>query len=91
MATLEQVLTTVENIETQVCKIEAHMKELNGSVKTNHTDIAVLKDWRQSQAQPAVKGVQDLKVEVAKFSALGGTFGAIVAIVGIVCKVLGLF
>ena len=90
MATLEQVLTTVENIEEKVGKIEGHLKELNGTVKENHTDIAVLKDWRQTQGQPAVAGVQDLKVEVAKYTSLGGSFGGILAIAAFIGKVIGL-
>jgi archaellum component FlaC len=91
MATLEQVLAIVQNTDEKVEKIEEHLKELNGSVRQNTTDVAVLKDWRKSQAQPAVTGVQDLRVEIAKYTALGGGIGVVVSIIGVVLKALGVF
>lgn len=90
--TLELAYGLLQSVDKKVDLIEARLKELNGSVQRNQMDIAVLKDWRITAApgiQSITASVVDLKVQVAKMMALGGSFGVVTGIVVAILKAAG--
>jgi len=88
-ASWQQCMAKLEHIHEDVAEIKVEMKKMNGTVRCHDRDLAILKDWRLSQGNPAVQGVQDLKVELAKFGVFGGGAGFIVVLAAIAAKVLG--
>ena len=84
-------LVALPAMKDQGDRIEKHLEELNGTVRENRTDIAVLKDWRDSQAGPATKQVADIRVEVAKVAAQVTGVGAVAVVVALVLRSLGVF
>jgi hypothetical protein len=93
-----QVLAGVKSLQAQVqglhgdiCEVKEHLRTLNGTAARHEADLAVLKDWRASQAQAAVKDVADLKVQLAQLAVKYASLGGVVAIVIWVLKALGIF
>ena len=89
--TIGMVFNVVTRTQKDVKELKEEFKELNGTVRENTTDLAVLKDWRSSRAEPAVKEVVDLKVELAKYGAKAGGVGAVAILVVVILKSLGVF
>ena len=87
--TLEQVYRAVIESKVVIDSVDARLKILNGTVRTHDVDIAVLKDWRTTQANKTIADVGDLKVEVAKIAAFGGGFGLIAGGIALLLKVIG--
>ena len=93
IATQKDVIATqkdVVSMQEDIQKLTVGFEKLNGTVRENRTDLAVLKDWRLSQADPATKQIPDIKLEVAKLAGLGGGVGLIASIVLVIAKVVGL-
>ena len=94
MATNEDILVIVTKtdermkaVESRLTEVEQHLARLNGSVKENCEELAVLKDWRKSQGDPAVKQVIDNRIEIAKIVMQATT---LLAVLGMVLKLLGI-
>ena len=85
----QECKSILDHIREDVKEIKEQMKALNGTVRLHDKELAVLKDWRCSQGDAAVKGVQDLKVELAKFGVFGGGMGFMVGVVALAAKVFG--
>ena len=88
-ATIAQVLTVVTRTQKDVEELKEEFKILNGRVREHHTEIAVLKDWRDRQVDPATKDIPDLKAKVAVVAVQTTGIGAITGIVVVVAKALG--
>jgi hypothetical protein len=89
--TLEQVYRAVLDVKTATLSIDERLKVLNGTVRQHCEDIAVLKDWRASQANEAIHQVGDLRVELARVAVMAGGFGAAATIIAAVLKAFGVF
>ena len=89
--TLERIYGVVKTTQKDVEELKDEFKILNGTVRDNRTDIAVLKDWRQSHAGPAVKEVSNLRVEVVKAASITGTITAVLGIIILFGKIVGIF
>ena len=87
--TLEMIYRAVLESKIITDSIDTRLKILNGTVRQHDTEIAVLKDWRHSQANKAIGQVGELRVEIAKMGAFGGGFGLVAGAVIVVLKVLG--
>lgn len=93
MATNEEILLIVtktdsrlESVEQRLERVEEHLGTINGHVKDNCKELAVLKDWRRSQGEPAMKQVIDNRIEIAKIVMQATT---LLAVLGMVLKILG--
>ena len=89
--TLDQVYHILTTHGDKLNKIEAHLERLNEHISEQGRDLAVLKDWRASQANGIIKQVGDLRVELAKMGAIAGGFGMVATITAAVLKALGVF
>ena len=87
-ATLELIYRVVLDTKVSADSALAQLKVLNGTVRQHDKSIAVLEDWRKSQAGPAIRQVGDLRVELARLAAQGAGFGVVVA--GLVALLKGL-
>jgi len=93
ISTQKDVIATQKDIaamQQDIQKLTLGFEKLNGTVRENRTDLAVLKDWRLCQADPATKQIPDIKLEVAKLAGLGGGVGLITSLVLVIAKVVGL-
>ena len=88
---LEQIYRAILEVKVVTDSVDSRLRILNGTVRQHCEDIAVLKDWRASQANQAIHEVGDLKVELAKVGAFGGGLGLVIAITAGVLKALGVF
>ena len=94
IATQKDVIATQKDVvstQKDVQKLASRFDALNGTVHQTREEIAVLKDWRESQVAPAVESVADLRVEVAKAAGIGGSIGAVLGIVLLIGKAIGVF
>ena len=89
--TLEQIYRAIVEVKVVTDSVDTRLRVLNGTVRQHCEDLAVLKDWRASQANKAISQVGDLKVELAKVGAFGGSFGIIIAIAVAIFKAAGIF
>lgn len=87
-----QMTAQQTHMQSDLAEIKCEVKDIKRTVQDHDRDLAVLKDWR-TQAAPHIEAntgsVVDLKVQVAKMAALGGSFGAVFGIVVAVLKALG--
>lgn len=90
-ATLDSIYTVVQATQEDVDEIKEQLKILNGTVRQNCTDIAILKDWRATQADPATRQIPDMKAELAKVGVQVGGIGAVTTIAILVLRALGVF
>ena len=88
-ATISMVLAVVTRTQADVKELKEEFKALNGTVRENCTEIAVLKDWRETQSDPATKQIPDIKADVARIAVQTTGIGAIAVIVVLVLKSLG--
>ena len=89
--TNEHIYKALLEIKLVTDSVDMRLKILNGTVRQNCTDIAVLKDWRATQANAAIYQVGDLKVELAKIGAFGGSLGLVAGIIAAILKAVGVF
>jgi hypothetical protein len=87
-----QMAAQQTHMQSDLVEIKCEVKDIKRTVMDHDRDLAVLKDWR-AQAAPHIEANQanvvDLKVQTAKMAALGGSFGAVISIVGFIAKALG--
>lgn len=88
-ATIARVFTVVTRTQEDVKELKNEFKILNGTVREHCEDLAVLKDWRDSQVDPATKQIPDIKAEVAKLAAQSCGVGAILGVVVVALRALG--
>ena len=88
-ATISMVLAVVTRTQEDVKELKEEFKILNGTVREHCKDIAVLKDWRESQADPATKQIPGIKADVARIAVQTTGVGAIVGVMVVVAKALG--
>jgi len=86
---LEQIYRAVIESRVVIDSVDARLRILNGTVRTHDIDLAVLKDWRASQANKAIEQVGINRVDLAKIGALGGGFGIIMTIGILILKAAG--
>jgi archaellum component FlaC len=87
-ALVTSVDSRVRVLDSTVSRLDSTVARLDGTVNRLDREMAVINDWRKSQVnhtlQDMDKDVGDLKVQVAKIVAGGGSvgvgFGAVVAI-----------
>lgn len=89
--TLERIYGVVKTTQKDVEELKSEFRTLNGTVRDNHTDIAVLKDWRQSHAGPAVNKVSDLRVEIVKVAGIGSSIAVVLGLILLFGKLAGVF
>ena len=94
MATNEEILLIVTKtdgrigaVEQRLARVEEHLEAVNGHVKDNCKELAVLKDWRRSQGEPGLKQAVDNRVEIAKLAMQVTTT---IGMITILLKVLGI-
>ena len=87
--TLEMIYRAIVENKGTIESVDERLRVLNGSVRQNCTDIAVLKDWRSSHANKVLGQVGDLRVEIAKMGAFGGGFGLVAGLVIALLKGFG--
>ena len=87
--TLEQIYRAIIEGRVVMDSVDARLKILNGTVRQHDVDLAVLKDWRASQANRAIEQVGINRVDLAKIGALGGGFGIIMTIGILILKAAG--
>ena len=91
LITLEQIYRAIVEVKVVTDSVDSRLRILNGTVRQHAEDLAVLKDWRATQANRAITQVGDLKVELAKIGAFGGGFGLIAAITAAIGKAIGVY
>ena len=94
-----RILEKLERMHGDIGKIERHLVQLNGSVSKHESRLCVIEDWRLAiekwrveharEEKETDKQVTDLRIEIAKMAALGGSFGAVISIVIAALKVAG--
>jgi hypothetical protein len=88
--TLDQIYRAVVEIKVISDSMDARLRALNGTVHRLDVELAVLKDWRKSQANHAIREIPDIKMELARMGAFGGGFGLVTVVVLGVLKAAGL-
>ena len=84
-------MTKLEDICDLLEKIEGKVDKINGTVRANEREIAILRDWRASQVNATLGKVQDMRVELAKMGTLGGTVGTAIGMILLIGKAVGVF
>jgi len=90
-----KVLVVMEQIKEEIKEVKEQLKRLNGTVRDNCTDIAVLKDWRQTQVQPTLSQVPDVRLDLrelaVKYSGTVAIIGGVTTVILVALKALGVF
>jgi t-SNARE complex subunit (syntaxin) len=94
-----RILEKLDRMHVDIAKIEQHLARLNGHVGDLQARMCVQEDWREgidrwrskqeTEDKDASKEVAGLKAEVAKMTALGGSFGVVISIVVVILRVTG--
>jgi len=84
-------MTKLEDIYDLLGKVESKVDKINGTVRANEREIAILRDWRASQVNTTLGKVQDMRVELAKMGTLGGTVGTAIGMILLIGKAVGVF
>lgn len=69
-------------------KIDQRLKDLNGTVRSNQIRVTVLEQFCQEQVKPALGQLMNMRLEMAKWAALGGGAGTVAAIAFALGKLL---
>ena len=88
-ALVTSVDTRVRILDSTVSGLKDTVSRLDGTVHRLDREMAVITDWRKSQANHAIKDVGDLKVQIAKIAAGGGSVGVGFGIVLAILKATG--
>lgn len=88
--TREEMFVVLEAIKAKVDGIDLCIREIKRIIQANCEDIAVLKDWRSTQVNSALRQVTDLRIELAKLGVLGGGFGLVLGIAVAILKTVGI-
>ena len=91
IVTLDHVYRAIIEVKVVSDSMDARLKMLNGMVREHEKDLAVLKDWRASQANKAIGQVGDLRVELARAGVMAGSFGLVITVGASILKGLGVF
>ena len=76
-------------LDATVGRLESTVSKLDSTVRGLDKEVAIIKDWRASQADHAIHEIPDIKMEMARMGAFGGVFGLVLAIGAAVLKVMG--
>lgn len=94
MAVMQGLSTGQNAIRDEIVGLRAEFKTLNGTVRDNCKDIAVLKDWRAAadrKLESVAERTVDLRVEIQKAASYATVIGLVLAGLMGLGKVLGLF
>jgi methylglyoxal synthase len=91
VVTLDHIYRAIVEVKVVTDSMDARLRVLNGTVRQHEMDLAVLKDWRTTQANGAIHQVTDLRVELARAGAWGGGLGIAATIAAAVLKAFGVF
>jgi len=89
--TLDHIYRAIVEVKITTDSMDARLRALNGTVRQHEMDLAILKDWRSTQANGIIRQVGDLRVELARAGVMAGGFGAVAAIAAAVFKAAGVF
>ena len=89
--TLALIYRAIVEVKVVSDSLDVRLKALTDSVHRLEIEVGILKDWRATQANNAIKQVSDNRVDLAKMGAIGGGFGIVAVVLGAVLKALGVF
>ena len=69
-------------------KIEATLLRMDGAVRSHEVRLTVLENFCGEQVKPALDKLVDLRIDMAKWAALGGSIGTVAAVFFAVGKLL---
>ena len=88
-ALVTSVDTRVRILDSTVSGLKDTVSQLDGTVHRLDREMAVINDWRKSQVNHAIQDVGDLKVQLAKIAAGGGSAGIGLGIALAILKATG--
>lgn len=76
-------------LDATVSRLEATVGKLDVTVRGLDKEVAIIKDWRASTVNNAIREIPDIKMELARMGAFGGGIGLVLAITAAILKVTG--